>query len=75
MVQNFIVESRRANEKLGIKELHQLLVLARYLSLYNYVILRVRDSRALAIAHGSKSCKKQYLDEAREMIKKLQDRN
>jgi hypothetical protein len=59
MVQNFIVESRRANEKLGIKELHQLLVLAR----------------ALAIAHGSKSCKKQYLDEAREMIKKLQDRN
>ncbi|CBY32838.1 unnamed protein product [Oikopleura dioica] len=59
MVQNFIVESRRANEKLGIKELHQLLVLAR----------------ALAIAHGSTSCKKQYLDEAREMIKKLQDRN
>ncbi|CAG5111957.1 Oidioi.mRNA.OKI2018_I69.chr2.g6222.t1.cds [Oikopleura dioica] len=59
MVQNFIIESRRANEKLGVKELHQLLVLAR----------------ALAIGRGSSSCKKEYLEEAREMIKKLQDRN
>jgi hypothetical protein len=73
MVQNFIVESRRANEKLGIKELHQLLVLARY----SYCVFSpaLANSRALAIAHGSTSCKKQYLDEAREMIKKLQDRN
>ena len=58
MVQNFIVETRKADEKIGIPQLHQILVLAR----------------SLAIARGATEAAEEYLTEARDMMKKLNDR-
>ena len=58
MVQNFIVETRKADEKIGIAELHKILVLGR----------------TLAVSRGIQVATLEYLEEAREMMKKLNDR-
>lgn len=58
MVQKFIVDTRKADEKVGIPQLHQLLVLAR----------------SLAIARGVEEARQEFLEEARDMMKKLNDR-
>ena len=58
MVQQFIIDTRKADDKVGIPQLHQLLVLAR----------------SLAIARGQSGPKIEFLEEARDMMKKLNDR-
>jgi len=58
MMQNFIVETRKADEKIGIPQLHNILILGR----------------SFAIARGQDSAQLQYLEEAREILKKINDR-
>ena len=58
MVQNFILETRKADDKIGIPELHLILVLAR----------------CLTIARGEVEANEKYLIEAKELMKKLNDR-
>ena len=58
MMQSFIVETRKADEKIGIPQLHNILILGR----------------SFAIARGQDSAQLQYLEEAREILKKINDR-
>jgi len=58
IVQNFIVDTRKADSQIGIEQLHQIMV----------------TSRALAIARGQSAPTIELLEEARSMTKKMLDR-
>ena len=59
MMQNFIVETRKADEKIGIPQLHNILILGR----------------SFAIARGHNTAKLEFLEEARDILKKINDRS